>query len=105
MDMALSVEDGDKSYLHHHSVSTCNFSAHMELLSRRVLIAAIIICWPAFPLVIDFDYHWGMDRTSDDEDNIFAALKQRDRVRHICLSASSSLLGELFASWRGHFLN
>ncbi|KAN0134388.1 hypothetical protein V8E53_007886 [Lactarius tabidus] len=54
-------------------------------------------CWPAFPLVIDYDYHWDKGRTSDDEDSIFVALKQRNRVREICLSVSSLLMGELFA--------
>ena len=59
--------------------------------------------WPAFPLVIHYDYHWDMDRTPDDEDNIFVALKQRDRVRHINLRASSLLLGELLAAMKEPF--
>ena len=59
--------------------------------------------WPAFPLVIDYDYIWDVNRTSDDEDNIFIALKQRDRVRHINLSVSSLLLEELFAVMKEPF--
>ena len=59
--------------------------------------------WPAFPLVIHYDYHWDMDRTPDDEDNIFVALKQRDRVRHINLSVSSLVLGDLFAVMKEPF--
>jgi hypothetical protein len=31
-DSCMSVKDGDKSHSHHHSVSTCNFSVHMEHL-------------------------------------------------------------------------
>src|SRR5258708_20897831 len=32
------VEDGDKSYLRHHSASNSGFSAHPELLSGRIWI-------------------------------------------------------------------
>ena len=59
--------------------------------------------WPAFPLTIDYGYHWEEYITSDDEDNIFAALEQRDRVRYIDLSVSSLLLGELIAVMKEPF--
>jgi hypothetical protein len=38
-DSCMSVEDGDKSYFHHHSVSTCNFSALIEHLYGNVWVA------------------------------------------------------------------
>ena len=57
--------------------------------------------WPAFPLVIDYSMsrNKSLDRgiTPKDVDDIFAALEQRDRVRHINLSVSSSLMAVLFA--------
>ena len=57
--------------------------------------------WPAFPLVID--YSRSRNKSFDrgialrDMDDIFAALEQCDRVRHINLSVSSSLMAYLFA--------
>ena len=54
-------------------------------------------CWPAFPLVIDYGYIQNRDITPEDEDNIFAALEQRDRVRHIDLGVWSLLMAYLFA--------
>jgi hypothetical protein len=54
-------------------------------------------CWPAFPLVVDYGYDWDKFITADDEVNIFTALKQRDRVRHIDLNVSNLLMEKLFA--------
>jgi hypothetical protein len=54
-------------------------------------------CWPAFPLAIDYGHIWNEDITPQDEFNIFAALKQRNRVRHIDLSVSDLLMEKLFA--------
>jgi len=34
--LRMYVKDGDKLYLHHHTVSISKFSAHMELLSGRI---------------------------------------------------------------------
>ena len=57
--------------------------------------------WPAFPLVIDYSRsrNKSFDRgiALKDMDDIFAALEQCDRVRHINLSVSSSLMAYLFA--------
>ena len=55
-----------------------------------------LVCWPTLPLIIDYHFCWDNPITPDDEDNIFTALKQWDRVRYIYLDVSS-LLGELFA--------
>ena len=53
-------------------------------------------CWPAFPLVVDYGYIQNKDITPEDEDNIFAALEQCGRVRHIDLSVPSLLMAKLF---------
>ena len=57
--------------------------------------------WPAFPLVVDYSFlrNKSLDGsiTPEDLDNILAALEQRDRVRHIDLSVSGSLMAYLFA--------
>jgi hypothetical protein len=56
-----------------------------------------LACWPAFPLAIDYGNIWDKDITPQDEVNIFVALKQRDRVRHIYLNVSNLLMEKLFA--------
>jgi hypothetical protein len=60
-------------------------------------------CWPALPLVIDYSKNDQKPLTPDTEDNIFAALEQRHRVRHITLTAFNSLLKKVFAAMKEPF--
>jgi hypothetical protein len=60
-------------------------------------------CWPAFPLAIDYGHIWNEDITPLDEFNIFAALKQRHRVRHIYLNVSNLLMAKLFVAMEEPF--
>lgn len=60
-------------------------------------------CWPALPLVIDYSKNAQKRLTPDDEDNIFAALEQRHRVRHINLTVFNSLLKKVFAAMKEPF--
>ena len=46
-------------------------------------------CWPAFPIVVDYNSLRGL--TPNDEDNIIAALEHRTRIRQIKLKVASSL--------------
>ncbi|KAH9161028.1 hypothetical protein EDB89DRAFT_2080999 [Lactarius sanguifluus] len=84
--------DGEKSFLHRHFVSTSDSSARTERLWRRIWVAG----HQPFPLPIDYGYRRDMSQslTPDDEDNVFAALKQRERVRHLALSVTDSALLE-----------
>ncbi|KAH9168945.1 hypothetical protein EDB89DRAFT_1555889 [Lactarius sanguifluus] len=54
---------------------------------------------PTFPIAINYGYGNGMHLTQgltpDDKDNLFAALEQRDRVRHLALSVTDLLLEEM----------
>ncbi|KAH9030271.1 hypothetical protein EDB83DRAFT_1854644 [Lactarius deliciosus] len=53
-------------------------------------------CWPpTFPIAINYGYGNGKSLTPDDRDNLFAALEQRDRVRHLGLSVTNELLEEM----------
>jgi hypothetical protein len=65
------------------------------LCTRRTSIRKDLGCWPAFPLVIDYLYY--RDARRPTLENLFAALEQRDRVRHINIIALGPILGELFA--------
>ncbi|KAI0289157.1 hypothetical protein B0F90DRAFT_899334 [Multifurca ochricompacta] len=63
-------------------------------------------CWrPNLPLVITFyrfdDLPGALD---DDEDDIIAALEQRDRVREIYIDATNSLLGKLVKAMEEPFV-
>ncbi|KAH9030275.1 hypothetical protein EDB83DRAFT_2678493 [Lactarius deliciosus] len=50
-------------------------------------------CWPpTTPIVIGHGYDDMKSLTPKDEDNVFAALEQRDRVRHINLSVTDAVL-------------
>ncbi|KAH9038005.1 hypothetical protein EDB83DRAFT_2524583 [Lactarius deliciosus] len=52
-------------------------------------------CWPpTFPIAIDYGYRKEKNLTSEDEDNVFAALEQRERVRHLALSVTDRALLE-----------
>ena len=59
-------------------------------------------CWPTLPLVIAYSKD-SQKRLSDDKDNIFAALEQRHRVRHINITAFNTLLKKLFAAMKEPF--
>ena len=53
-------------------------------------------CWPALPIVVQYGGSPELDvPTSEDEDNILAALKQPDRVSSIHLTLTNSLLEKL----------
>jgi hypothetical protein len=65
------------------------------LCTHRTSIRKDLGCWPAFPLVID--YHYVRAARLPNLENIFAALEQRDRVRHINISVLGPVLEELFA--------
>ena len=71
------------------------------LCTRRTPIKKDLGLWPAFPLVID--YHYFRDARLPTLENIFTALEQRDRVRHINISVPGSLFGELFAAMEKPF--
>ncbi|KAI9430943.1 hypothetical protein H4582DRAFT_2103491 [Lactarius indigo] len=50
-------------------------------------------CWPPnFPIAIGHGYNSTRGLTPEDEDNVFAALEQRGRVRHINLSVTDVVL-------------
>ncbi|KAH9008417.1 hypothetical protein EDB83DRAFT_2681314 [Lactarius deliciosus] len=54
--------------------------------------------WPStFPIAISYGYGSGSLKslTPDDEDNVFSALEQRDRIRHLGLSVANELLEEM----------
>src|SRR5580698_2902215 len=56
--LCMYVKDGDRLYLHHHIVSTSKFSAHTELLSRRIsasgqsFLSSLIITIPGVALLL-----------------------------------------------------
>ena len=53
-------------------------------------------CWPTLPIVVQYGGSPELDPpTSEDEDNILAALKQSDRVSSIHLTLTNSLLEKL----------
>ncbi|KAI9443728.1 hypothetical protein BJY52DRAFT_1373644 [Lactarius psammicola] len=55
-------------------------------------------CWPALPIIVEYGGSLELDPpTSEDEDNIMAALKQSDRVRSITLTVTDRLLEKLSA--------
>jgi hypothetical protein len=43
-------------------------------------------CWPAFPIIIDYDDEQSLIQDSDFEDDVIAALEHPSRVRHIKLT-------------------
>ncbi|KAH9168943.1 hypothetical protein EDB89DRAFT_1555705 [Lactarius sanguifluus] len=60
--------------------------------------------WPStFPIAIDYGYNAAKTLTPDDEDNIIAALEQRDRIRHLRFSVTSALLEKMVTLMRGPF--
>ncbi|KAN0131009.1 hypothetical protein V8E53_011142 [Lactarius tabidus] len=52
-----------------------------------------LACWPAFPIVVDYDC-W-RELTPSIEDSIMAALEHRSRIRQINLNVSSSLWSKM----------
>ncbi|KAH9057713.1 hypothetical protein EDB87DRAFT_1685875 [Lactarius vividus] len=60
--------------------------------------------WPStFPIAINYGYNTTEDLTPDDEDNIIAALEQRDRVRHLRFSVTNALLEKMVTLTREPF--
>ncbi|KAH9030274.1 hypothetical protein EDB83DRAFT_2526040 [Lactarius deliciosus] len=47
---------------------------------------------PTLPIAIDYGYYSGPNLSPDDEDNMFAALEQRERVRLLRLSITTAVL-------------
>ncbi|KAH9161654.1 hypothetical protein EDB89DRAFT_711579 [Lactarius sanguifluus] len=60
--------------------------------------------WPStFPIAIDYGYNTAKDLTPNDENNIIAALEQRDRIRHLRLSVTNALLEKMVTLMRKPF--
>ena len=72
------------------------------LCTCRTPVRKVLGYWPAFPRVIDCEYYRDGGNRHKLE-NIFAALQQRDRVRHIDINIRGSLFGELCAAMEKPF--
>ncbi|KAH9169114.1 hypothetical protein EDB89DRAFT_1508621 [Lactarius sanguifluus] len=58
---------------------------------------------PTLPIAIDYGHYSWERLTSDDEDNLFTTLRQRDRVRLLRLSVTNELLEKVVTSMPGPF--
>ncbi|KAH9169286.1 hypothetical protein EDB89DRAFT_1489661 [Lactarius sanguifluus] len=58
---------------------------------------------PTFPIAIDYGYFSEKGLTSDDEDNIIAALEQRDRIHFLRLSGTNAVLEKMATFMQGPF--
>jgi hypothetical protein len=98
----MSVEDGDKVYLRRNP-RPLRLDLQLLCTYGTPAVRKNLGCWPALPLVIDYRKNDQKRLTLDDEDNIFAALEQRHRVRHINLTAFNSLLKNVFTVMKEPF--
>ena len=60
------------------------------LCTRKTPVRKNLGCWPAFPIVIDYDNGQPFSYDSSFEDDVIAALENPSRVRHIKLSVTNS---------------
>ena len=73
-----------------HIVFASPFRLDLKLLcTYGTPVRKHLDCWPAFPIVVDYDTLRGL--TPNDEDNIIAALERPARIRQIKLKVPSSL--------------
>ncbi|KAH9008439.1 hypothetical protein EDB83DRAFT_528669 [Lactarius deliciosus] len=61
-------------------------------------------CWPqALPIAIHYGHYSFKSLTPDDEDNMFAALEQRERVRHVRLAVMDAVFEKVVTLMRVPF--
>ncbi|KAH9029660.1 hypothetical protein EDB85DRAFT_1507787 [Lactarius pseudohatsudake] len=66
------------------------------LCTHGTPVRKILGCWqPTLPIVIGHGHNSMEDLAPEDEDNVFAALEQRDRVRHINLWVTYAALDNM----------
>jgi hypothetical protein len=66
--------------------------------SHGTPVLKVLDCWPALPIVVLYGGAPNLDPPAPaDDDNIIAALKESDRVSHISLTVTRSLVGKLSA--------
>ena len=94
--MSTFVEDGDKSYLGHHTVSISKFSSHKNPVRKNLGIPR------AFPIII-YHYYYGKSFQQREKDNVIAALGHPDRVREVSFHIQGPRLGKLATAMQEPF--
>ncbi|KAH9049308.1 hypothetical protein EDB83DRAFT_2401639, partial [Lactarius deliciosus] len=117
-DLIRRSADGDPFYLvwnWHTLVHVCRrwreiiFASPLRLdlqliCTHRAPVRKDLGCWPqTLPIAIDYGYYSFESLTPDDEDSMFAALEQRERVRHVRLAVMDAVFEKVVTFMRVPF--